>query len=73
MAEEKLFGVPVEDTPLFGEPVDEDRSQSDRGRTLIGDTGIAPIDYVTEKAGQLGYALADNVIGFDALVLVSWV
>ena len=65
MAEEKLFGVPVEDTPLFGEPVDEDRSQSDRGRTLIGDTGIAPIDYVTEKAGQLGYALADNVIGFD--------
>ena len=37
----------------------------DRGKTLIPDTGIAPIDFITEKAGQLGYAVADNIIGFD--------
>ena len=41
------------------------RGLDDRGKTLIGDTGFAPLDYVTEKVGQLGYAAADNIIGFD--------
>ena len=41
------------------------RGLDDRGKTLIPDTGIAPIDFLTEKAGQLGYAVADNIIGFD--------
>ena len=30
------------------------RGLDDRGKTLIPDTGIAPIDFITEKAGQLG-------------------
>ena len=51
--------------PFLDAPMVAGTSASDRGRTLIGDTGIAPVDYVTEKLGQVGYAVADNVIGFD--------
>ena len=51
--------------PFLDAPMAPGTSASDRGRTLIGDTGLAPVDYVTEKLGQLGYAVADNIIGFD--------
>ncbi|MEL0120848.1 MAG: hypothetical protein VXB01_18075, partial [Opitutae bacterium] len=37
----------------------------DRGDTLIGDTGIGFIDAITGAIGRTGYALADNIIGFD--------
>jgi len=53
------------DNPFLNAPMAPGTSASDRGRTLIGDTGIAPVDYVTEKLGQVGYAVADNIIGFD--------
>ncbi len=38
---------------------------SDRGDTLIGDTGIGFVDAVTGAIGRTGYAIADNIIGFD--------
>ena len=37
----------------------------DRGDTLIGDTGIGFVDAITGAIGRTGYALADNIIGFD--------
>jgi len=55
----------VSSDPFADLPMAPGTSASDRGRTLIGDTGIAPVDYVTEKLGQVGYAVADNIIGFD--------
>ena len=38
---------------------------SDRGDTLIGDTGIGIVDAITGAIGRTGYAIADNIIGFD--------
>ena len=38
---------------------------SDRGDTLIGDTGIGFVDAITGAIGRTGYAIADNIIGFD--------
>ena len=62
--EESEQTTPI-DNPFLNAPMAPGTSASDRGRTLIGDTGIAPVDYVTEKLGQVGYAVADNIIGFD--------
>jgi len=59
MAEEKLFGVPVEDTPLFGEPVDEDDGKQFYDDTYIGELGEGIV------SGAIG--AFEGVIGLGAM------
>tara|TARA_R110002126_G_scaffold96988_1_gene226456 strand:- start:53 stop:4207 length:4155 start_codon:yes stop_codon:yes gene_type:complete len=64
MAEEKLFGVPVEDTPLFGEPVDEDDGKQFYDDTAIGEIGegiVSGVIGIGEGLAGLG-ALAVDVV-----------
>jgi hypothetical protein len=60
MAEEKLFGVPVEETPLFGEPVDDGKQFYDD--TYIGELGegvVSGIIGIGEGLAGLGAAFVD--------------
>jgi len=64
MAEEKLFGVPVEETPLFGEPVDEDDGKQFYDDTAIGEIGegiVSGVIGIGEGLAGLG-ALAVDVV-----------
>ena len=64
MAEEKLFGVPVEDTPLFGEPVDEDDGKQFWDDTYVGEIGegiVSGIIGIGEGLAGLG-AIAVDVV-----------
>ena len=56
MAEEKLFGVPVEETPLFGEPVDDGKQFYDD--TYIGELGEGIV------SGAIG--ALEGVVGLGA-------
>lgn len=62
MAEEKLFGVPVEETPLFGEPVDDGKQFYDD--TYIGELGegvVSGIIGIGEGLAGLGAMGVDLV------------
>ena len=57
MAEEKLFGVPVEETPLFGEPVDDGKQFYDD--TYIGELGEGVV------SGIIG--IGEGLVGLGAM------
>ena len=57
MAEEKLFGVPVEETPLFGEPVDDGKQFYDD--TYIGELGEGIV------SGVIG--IGEGLVGLGAM------
>jgi len=62
MAEEKLFGVPVEETPLFGEPVDDGKQFYDD--TFVGELGegvVSGIIGIGEGLAGLGAMGVDLV------------
>ncbi len=62
MAEEKLFGVPVEETPLFGEPVDDGKQFYDD--TFVGELGegvVSGIIGIGEGLAGLGAMGVDIV------------
>ena len=64
MAEEKLFGVPVEETPLFGEPVEKDDGKQFYDDTAIGEIGegiVSGVIGIGEGLAGLG-ALAVDVV-----------
>ena len=57
MAEEKLFGVPVEETPLFGEPVNDGKQFYDD--TYIGELGEGIV------SGVIG--IGEGLVGLGAM------
>ena len=63
MAEEKLFGVPVDDTPLFGVPAEDDGKQFYDG-TAVGELGegiVSGVIGIGEGVAGLGAIVADTI------------